>query len=125
MNCNDCITANAIPNCYTGSVTITIGYLSSDYFSTGVTVKIVNIATGKERYESVTTDGAGVVTFTAFDMGEKYHIEVLDATTWQPLTIYSTETNDSSVTSGCCVEFKTLETSTTNDITLNFETCST
>ena len=123
MNCKECIKPNNIPNCFTGAVTITVGYLDAAYFNTTVLVKIVNVATGKERFESVATNGAGVVTFTAFNMASHYTLEVLDAATYQSLTIYSTETDSGAVTSSCCVEFQTLEYNTSTDLTFNFETC--
>jgi len=124
MNCQTCLQANEIPNCY-DTVTITVGYLEAAYQNTAVIVKITNVPTGKERTEAITTDGSGNVTFTAFNMMEgDYKIEVLLASTYEPLTIYSVQTDDASETSGCCVEFSTFPYSASSDFALNFKTCS-
>ena len=123
MNCENCLKANAIPNCYTGTVLITIGYLEAAYFSTNVLVKITNTATGKEILEVVATDGAGVVTFTAFNLMESYKVDVLDISTYQPLTIYTNETTDSVTSYSCCVEFETINLTAEADFSLNFIGC--
>ena len=122
MNCETCLQANKIPHCY-DTVTVTIGNLDAAYQNTAVIVKITNTATGKERTESVTADGSGVVTFTAFNMMEgTYKLEVLNVS-YEPLTIYSTQTDDSVETSGCCVEFDTFNYSASSDFPLTFTTC--
>ena len=124
MNCQTCLKANKIPNCYTGSPTITVGYLDAAYQNTAVIVKIANTATGKLRTEEITTDGSGNVTFTAFDMmSHIYKVEVILPDTSEPLTIYSTVTNDSTETSGCCVEFEAYDYASTDNQTLNYKTC--
>lgn len=116
MNCNDCLDASPIANCYDG-VTITVGWTS--IISDTVVVKITHIPTKKVRVVQVTTDITGKVDISAWNMMKGgYHLEVTKD--YREVTVYPTAV----LTDGkCCVHWTTFDYKETSDFTLNYEDC--
>ena len=130
MSCNNCIQINPLPRCIDQTDALIENIIFTDNINSSVNMFLKNVATGKNTFFILTTNGSGEVITTdavassgidltkAYDlMDHPYKLEFTDPLTSKPITAYV------GTDSGCCIEFATTQTDFTTPIEASTDGC--